>query len=211
MISLYCGYCNPRRQPIHQQTRSPEEQGETEKVLVEEFDASPATYNDDDSGVRLHVGPGCLRPGQVAGPISVIPNKRYIVESGGSSFLVSTVVDCKPSGAFFLKPLDLEFCIGEGDGDEELDESDGEDGKHGEDSDESDGEDGKHGEDSDESAPDEEGLQEYLARLRTTYKVALSLAMVAPAFVPSATLGVEPERNAIRYLSLFECTYHMLI
>ena len=131
-------------------------------MLVAEFGATSGTYCDDDSGVRLRVGQGCLSPGQVAGPISVLSDMRYVVESGGSSFLVSTVVDCKPSGAFFLKPLELEFCVEEEDGDENSEESDGEDGEGGEYSDESD-------------RDEEEGLQEYLARLRTTYKVTWSL------------------------------------
>lgn len=122
-------------------------------------------YFDEDSGVRLRVGAGCLSEGQTAGPISVITHKRYIVKSGDSSYLVSAVVDCQPSGAIFKSPLSLQFCVGEGE--EGSESSDGED----EDSDSSDGEDAKEDKDSDESRQDDQGRQEYLNRLNSTYKV----------------------------------------
>lgn len=75
------------------------------------------------------------------GPITVIKDKRFIVESGGGAFLVSTIVDCQPSGAFFQRPLRLEYRVGEED------------------------EDVKGGDVADEER------EEYLANLQDTYKV----------------------------------------
>ncbi|CAM9149814.1 unnamed protein product [Ectocarpus sp. 8 AP-2014] len=89
-------------------------QGDQSSVFVENISSTTEqTFFDEDSGVRLRVGPGCLREGEVVRPISVITDKRLIVESGGSSFLVSTAVDCRPSGAIFQKPLVLEFIVGD--------------------------------------------------------------------------------------------------
>ncbi|CAM9271438.1 unnamed protein product [Ectocarpus sp. 12 AP-2014] len=80
--------------------------------LVNRFDSSPETYGVDDLGIRLHVRYGCLLDGQCAGPVSVIPTERYVVACGGSSFLVSAVVNCQPPGPF-QAPLDLDFRVGE--------------------------------------------------------------------------------------------------
>eukprot|EP00752_Nemacystus_decipiens_P008213 g7344.t1 len=92
-------------------------------LLVKHFDWTTNRCFDHGSGVRLRVGRGCLREGQVAGPINVITNERYIVECEGSSFLVSTVVDCQPSSTF-EQPLDLENRIGGEDEDpKELEEN----------------------------------------------------------------------------------------
>lgn len=81
----------------------------------------------------------------MAGPVTVEINKRLLVECGGFFFLVSAVVDCQPSGSQFDVPLDLDFRVGE-----ELD-------------------------DEDKGAEGRIGLEDYLARLRDTFKVSRPL------------------------------------
>lgn len=161
-----CGLYSTRKHLISETTNHhprTKAQAETEgpspddqrSVLVKRFGSSPATYFDDNFGVRLRVDPGCLCEEQVAGPIAVVTDRSFIVESEGSSFLVTTVVDCQPSGATFKNPLSLGICIGEGN--EGFDSSDAEDVKE--------------DKDSDESRPDEEGREEYLSSLNSTHKV----------------------------------------
>lgn len=136
---------------------------------MEQFGSTPATYVDNESGILLRVGPGCLSARQRAGPITVIRNKKFIVEVGGSHFLVSAVVDCQPSGAVFREPLWLEFLVGEAD------------------------------EDLPKTGPGNEGRQEYLTSLATTYKVMCSwwdirkvVQVVLPyCLVRFAVLGVQ--------------------
>lgn len=82
-------------------------------TFVARFGSQPATYCAEDARVRLHVRPGCLRSGQHAGPISTKTTNGCLVECKGCSYLVSTVVDCQPSGTAFDAPLDLDFRIGE--------------------------------------------------------------------------------------------------
>lgn len=82
-------------------------------TLVAQFGSSVDTYCTEEADVRLHVRSGSLKRGQVAGPISIETSKRLLVECGGSSFLVSAVVDCQPSGFKFDKPLYLDFRVGE--------------------------------------------------------------------------------------------------
>lgn len=165
---------------------------------MEQFDSTPATYVDNESGILLRVGPGCLSEGQVAGPITVITDKRYIVKSGGSSFLGSALVDCQPSGAVFRKPLELEFSVAEDT--EDVSGSDGEDAEYDEDLSGSDGEDEEDDEDLDgrdeedeavtenaqedsaslrsnvsaESFTDKQGLQEHQTSLQNAHKVTCS-------------------------------------
>lgn len=116
--------------------------GDRERILVNQFGSSPATYSAEDGHVRLHVRPGCLSQERVAGPV-IIATKRgcRIVESGGCSYMELAVVDCHPSGSKFDAPLDLDFRVGES-----LDE-----------------------EDMDTAV--EEGLDDYLTSLRDIYKV----------------------------------------
>ncbi|CAM9398970.1 unnamed protein product [Scytosiphon promiscuus] len=89
-------------------------------AIVARFDSSPSEYCASDGSVRLRVRPGCLRPGQVAGPITLTTTPGCLVECGGHPYLISLVVDCQPSGATFDSPLDLDFRVGG-----ELDEEDG--------------------------------------------------------------------------------------
>ena len=154
------------------ETKRPPPDGDR-RVLVEQFDSTPKTYFDEESGIQLRVGPGCLSEGQTAGPIVVIMDKRYIVRSGGSLYWVSAVVDCQPSGAIFRNPLSLQFYVGEGD--EGSDSSEDEDAKENIDwkeaFDGSEDEDAKKNIDLDDSRQDDQGRQEYLTRLNSTHKV----------------------------------------
>eukprot|EP00752_Nemacystus_decipiens_P004502 g4110.t1 len=86
-------------------------------TLIAQFDSFPATYAAEDAGVRLHVRAGSMAEGQVAGPIIIQTDKRLLVKCGGSSFVVSALVDCQPSGSTFDVPLDLDFLV-----EDELDE-----------------------------------------------------------------------------------------
>lgn len=95
-------------------------------VLVDRFDSTPRTYTSKEFDVRLRVREGSLEKQEVAGPVAIFTDDRYLVESEGSSFLVSTWVGCQPSGKSFPQPLRLEFfvgeegdCLGEGDEDSE--------------------------------------------------------------------------------------------
>lgn len=102
------------------------------RILVDQFDwTTDDTYFDADAGVRLLVRPGCLKEGGAAGPIAVFTDKRHIVESGDSLFLLSTMIDCQPSGTLFQdpqNPLVLDFLFGEEDEDsEETEDSEGTD------------------------------------------------------------------------------------
>ncbi|CAN0225331.1 unnamed protein product [Scytosiphon promiscuus] len=122
--------------------------GEESTVLVEQFDSTPGTYPTspgNDSGIQLRVGLGCLRDTQVAGPIIVKTDMRLLVESVGSWYLVSKVVDCHPSGSKFDVPLEFYFRVGE-----EFDEED--DGEA-------------------ESCLEDEQLDEYRNIIQNTYKV----------------------------------------
>eukprot|EP00903_Cladosiphon_okamuranus_P007206 g6995.t1 len=83
-------------------------------TLITQFDSTPATYSAEDAGIRLHVRLGSMAEGQVAGPIVIETDKRFLVECGGSLFLVSAVVDCQPSGSTFDVPQDLDFRVEEG-------------------------------------------------------------------------------------------------
>lgn len=82
-------------------------------TLFAQFDSSVGTYCAEESGIRLHVRTGSLQDGQKAGPITIDASERLVVECGGSSFLVSAVVDCQPSGIMFDAPLYLDFRVGE--------------------------------------------------------------------------------------------------
>lgn len=113
-------------------------------TLVTQFDSSPRTYSAEDAGVVLHVRPGSLQHGQVAGPIT-IEDKKLHIESGGSSFLVSAVVDCQPSGSTFDTALDLDFRVNEDLGEQDDDNLD---------------------------SDLDEDLDEYKKMIRDTYKVS---------------------------------------
>lgn len=65
-----------------------------------------------NAGVRLIVGPGCLRQDQSAGPISVLTGATHLVECGTNRFLVSLVLDSQPSGSEFEVPLEFDFRVG---------------------------------------------------------------------------------------------------
>lgn len=119
--------------------------------LVAQFGATPAAFSLADAGVRLSVGPNCLKKEQVAGPITVMTDKVYLVECGAQCYQVSVVVDCQPSGSKFDAPLELDFRVGE-----PLDEED-------EDSDPV----GNRGADLDDMQ-----REEYMSTLRDTYKVS---------------------------------------
>lgn len=85
-------------------------------TLAGQFGSSPATYSASivaGDYLRIHVGPGCLRLEQTAGPILVKRDKRYLVECEGWSYLVSAVVDCQPSGSKFESSLIFDFRLGE--------------------------------------------------------------------------------------------------
>lgn len=132
---------------FHEQANAPSP-GEESTVLVEQFNSTPRTYPaspGNDSGIQLRVGPGCLRERQVAGPIIVKTDTRLLVESVGSWFLVSKVVDCQPSGSKFDAPLEFYFRVGE-----EL---------------------GEQGDGEAESCMEHEQLDEYRDIIQNTYKV----------------------------------------
>lgn len=120
--------------------------GRTERTLVNQFGSSPSLYSTGDDCVRLHVRPGCLGAGQIAGPVTIeMKELCVLVECDGCSFLVSAVADCQPSGATFDVPLNLDFRVGQ-----ELDEGD-------------------------KGAEDRPGLDHYLESLRDTFQVVLGL------------------------------------
>lgn len=81
-------------------------------TIVARFDSRPAEYRAPYGSVRLHVRPGCLRPGQAAGPVTLKTAPGCLVECEGRSYLVCAVVDCQPCGATFDALLDLDFRIG---------------------------------------------------------------------------------------------------
>ena len=68
-------------------------------------------FSSENAGVCLKVGPGCLGEGQVTGPTTTFPDKRYVVECDNQRFLVSVVVARQPSGSKFNVPLGLDFRI----------------------------------------------------------------------------------------------------
>ena len=90
----------------------PEEVGDG-NTLVSQTSSEEAMYSAEDSSVRLHVRPGCLKKGQVAGPIVIETNEKVLVECEGLMYLVSVVVNCQPSGSEFRVPLALDFRQGE--------------------------------------------------------------------------------------------------
>lgn len=65
----------------------------------------------DEADISLHVRPGCLRPGQLVGTISV-ERVALLVGCRGEDFLVSEVVDCRPPGTTFERAVDLDFGVG---------------------------------------------------------------------------------------------------
>ncbi|CAM9974744.1 unnamed protein product [Ectocarpus sp. 8 AP-2014] len=113
------------RKSIHSRTGDRTQDGSAR------FGPAPATYSIvGDSGIRLHVRPGCLRKGQAAGPATTDKSERYIIECGKSCFFAAAILDCLPSGSKFDVPLEFDFPVDEEDGhvhdsdlrDEELDE-----------------------------------------------------------------------------------------
>ena len=61
--------------------------------LVEEIGIGPA-FSSENADVRLKIGSGCLDEGQVVGPTTFFPDKRYVVEFDNQRSHVSVVVDC---------------------------------------------------------------------------------------------------------------------
>eukprot|EP00903_Cladosiphon_okamuranus_P011499 g10830.t1 len=90
-------------------TKEPSPDGQR-RVLVEQFDLAPETYDDECAGIRLRVSEERVAKGKY-GPVTILTDKRWIVEKGGASFLAATVVDFKPSGAAFSEPLVLEIDV----------------------------------------------------------------------------------------------------
>ena len=102
----------PSRDDNAERSSFPEEV-EDGATLVSQFGSEQATYSAEDSSVRLHVRPGCLKKGQVAGPIVIETSKKILVECEGLMYLVSVVVNCQPSGSEFRVPLAMDFRLGE--------------------------------------------------------------------------------------------------
>lgn len=82
------------------------------ELVPETRSVEETTFFSEDTGVRLYVGPSCCRRGQAVGPV-YLRKVPFLVHSGGSDFLVSTVVDCHPSGSTFESPLHLDFIVGD--------------------------------------------------------------------------------------------------
>lgn len=81
--------------------------------LVAQFGSSETTLVAEYDDIRLQVRPGCLRGGQVAGPITMYSCDHWFVECAGESYLMSVLVDCQPWGVEFDEPLYMEFRVGE--------------------------------------------------------------------------------------------------
>ncbi|CAM9590741.1 unnamed protein product [Ectocarpus fasciculatus] len=101
-----------RKSLARRQTRRNDQDGSAR------FGPTPATYSIvGDSGIRLHVRPGCLREGQAAGPVTTDKGERHLIECGKSWFFASAILDCLPSGSKFDVPLEFDFPVEEEDGD----------------------------------------------------------------------------------------------
>lgn len=143
----------PAAQP--QERRQNQEETRDSIQIVRQFGSTPKLFSLVEDGVRLHVRPGCLQEGQVAGPISIHTGTRCLVQCEGEVFLVSEVVDCRPSGMRFEQPLHLDFRIDVGEAEDEED-------REGED---------EEGEHEDPTVHMTEQREEYMRDLESTYKV----------------------------------------
>lgn len=74
----------------------------------------PVTYSvPEEADIHLHVSPGCLRPGQVVGPVR-LQRKSDLVTCRGEVFLITEVMDCQPHGSKFEHSMHLDFGVGVG-------------------------------------------------------------------------------------------------
>lgn len=69
------------------------------------------TFSSRVGDVQLHMSPSCGASEEMIGPVE-IHRQVYLVHCKGHDYLVSSTIQCKPSGITFKEPLFLDFRLG---------------------------------------------------------------------------------------------------